>query len=219
MAQEVPFLQLLLHLLWPVSCPLCGRVASTVCPSCLKRLVASHAPICSECGARFPCGFHDTSFPIYSVTPYPGEGQRAIVAMKYGGVRPIAKKMGVLIGKTLPPPPPCWLVPIPLHKGSTRDYNQAWCIAKGLGAEWARPVHDVLTWQDDLPRQATLTATQRKSREGSLFFVKKRFLSPQPVILIDDISTTGVTLRSAAQALSFAGARVLAAVVWAQVLP
>ena len=218
MAQEVPLLELLLHLVWPVSCPLCGRIASTVCPSCLNRLVAPHPPICSDCGARFPCGFHD-SFPIYSVTPYPGEGQRAIVAMKYHGMRAIAWKMGVAMGRTLPAPPPCWLVPIPLHTGSARDYNQSWWIAKGLGSVWKRRVRNALRWQSDLPRQATLTAMQRKNREGALFRVGAKIPDPMSVILVDDISTTGVTLRSAAQALSSAGVHVLAAAVWAQVLP
>lgn len=118
-------------------------------------------------------------------------------------------QIGIVLGEFLafqigkcPFPEDAVLVPIPLHpkKLKKRGYNQSAFIAKGLSNTWKLPINE----QDFIRTEYTETQTF-KSREERQQNVKNVFelLKPisHPVILVDDVITTGSTLISASKKL------------------
>jgi hypothetical protein len=75
------------------------------------------------------------------------------------------------------------LVPVPLHRGSPRSFNQAKLLAEGMASVLSRPVRDVLEWQRSLPPQAERSAAtaeifpKRPSRASLFRFLESVILA------------------------------------------
>ena len=117
------------------------------------------------------------------------------------------------------------IVPIPISSArlAERGYNQAWELAKalqgqtGIDARKGLPLALVRTGQ--APDQHNLPAEQRvKNLKGSFAADPDHTLRIQGknLLLIDDVSTTGATLRAASTALKQAGAGRVSALVLAR---
>ena len=149
-------------------------------------------------------------------------GSRAIIhKCKYGGEPWRVKKLGNWIASRWDPPPEgVVLVPVPIHpkRKLQRGYNQAERLAAGLGEVW-----DVKVDGAGLIRKkhgASLTGSNRQGRSQALkqtygFNHKKNRSKMSPVILVDDVLTTGATLRECREILELRGRVVLGAVVLA----
>lgn len=109
------------------------------------------------------------------------------------------------------------LVPVPLHRGrlGRRGYNQALELAKPLAASWRLPLAAAaLSRVRDTAPQSELTAAQRRRNLRGAFVADASTVRGRRVLLVDDVITTGSTVREAARTLLAAGAaevRVLAA--------
>lgn len=97
------------------------------------------------------------------------------------------------------------LVPIPLHGKRLRErgFDQALIIARGLARCHQLPCLDHLRRMRFGPPQSRLHACER-NKNMQHAFVATRAL-PKHVALVDDVMTTGATLRSAAHCLRQAG--------------
>lgn len=115
-------------------------------------------------------------------------------------------------------------VPLPLtaQRLGKRGYNQTWLLTKALARQHAhrhKPWTDGLVKWQDTPTQQGLNRSDRLVNLRSAFVVPTHALteiSGQRILLIDDIMTTGATLRAAAQALTMAGAAEVNALVFAR---
>ena len=108
---------------------------------------------------------------------------------------------GVLDGATL--------VPIPSWTAER--------LAHALGRATRRPVTACLARAARTPtRQLGRTRTARRER-GALLVTGRR-PAPGPVVLVDDVHTTGATLERGAKALRSAGFRQIAAVTFVRTL-
>ena len=139
--------------------------------------------------------------------------------MKYEGGRDIARIMGEILASLVRERGFLTaevLVPIPLHLGSERDFNQALAMAKGAARIWGIPVADVLFWSGNLPRQAMTPArADRILPRGAI--AMRRGLPPETkVLLVDDVYTTGSTMNAAKKALEAGGLIVTGAMVWSR---
>ena len=67
--------------------------------------------------------------------------------------------------------------------------------------------------------QVGLSAIERQKNVRNAFFADETKVSGRSVLLMDDVSTTGATLSSAAEALLASGAREVYAVTVARALP
>lgn len=138
-------------------------------------------------------------------------------ALKYGGLPRIADDLAVVMARLLPSPEqPVTLVPIPLGPARLRrrGYNQSEWLARALGRQWQAPV--IPRWlarTRDTATQTTLTPTARLANVAGAFSAAARRHWP-PVVLIDDVLTTGATLADAARALATAGAQNISAVTF-----
>ena len=206
----------MLHFLWPLSCPVCGRLGSPLCEKCLSDL-AGGEPVkvsCSECLRPYPCSGHPDAFPVRSFTAFGGLPRELVHRLKYGSQKCLGKPMGRFIGRRFRPPRRVMLVPIPLHRGSARGFNQSLEIARGISRAWDCPALEKLAWKVRRPTQVGLAPGLRKKLPRDSITWRGPIDRTLPVVLVDDVCTTGATLRVAAEAVREAGGRVEGAVVW-----
>jgi len=115
------------------------------------------------------------------------------------------------------------LVPVPLswRRRVSRGYNQAELLAYALRAELRRrgvklPINRDLVRVRHTEAQTHLPISRREENLRGAFVVRAGTpLTDKRVCLVDDVRTTGATLRAAALALKRAGAKQISAVVLA----
>jgi ComF family protein len=102
------------------------------------------------------------------------------------------------------------VIPIPLSPGRLRErgFNQAELIARAVAREMGLPLRRrVLKKTKERPPQAGLSAAARRANARSAYRARlPRALRGKPLLLVDDVLTTGATAESAARALLVAGA-------------
>jgi ComF family protein len=102
------------------------------------------------------------------------------------------------------------LIPIPLHPSRERDrgYNQSAVLASELAYLMPLDIaRGALSRTRATADQVTLSHEQREANVRGAFAADPPAVCDRRVWLLDDVYTTGSTLRSAAQALRSAGAR------------
>lgn len=105
-------------------------------------------------------------------------------------------------------PLPQALVPVPLHASRLRQrgYDQALELARALAKYMQVPLRaDVLLRVRATAPQSELDAAARRRNLRRAFSVLQGTALPAHVALVDDVMTTGTTLRAAAQTLARAG--------------
>jgi predicted amidophosphoribosyltransferase len=109
-------------------------------------------------------------------------------------------------------------VPLSAGRLRRRGYNQAEVLARSLGGRIGLRV------RSDLVRRVRETTTQTalapEARQANVTgaFVSNGRIDP-PLILVDDVFTTGATLLAVAQALFEGGAKTVGAVTFARAVP
>jgi ComF family protein len=114
------------------------------------------------------------------------------------------------------------LVPIPLSKkrAQERGYNQAEMLARAIVEAGSARIFEintgVLVKIKDTPAQTTLRRGQRlKNLKGCFAVVDKNAVAGRNIILVDDVTTTGATLKEARKTLKATGAKRILAVTLA----
>lgn len=185
---------------------------------------------CPRCGSFFwpgrclgPCSQGFAGFSeVAAAAPYRGIYRNMVMALKYEGRQELAETMGFLmamawrererrpggsgpLAKRGPPERVPWLVPIPLHreKAEKRGFNQSLLLARSVGKNLGFPVKEILYRQRPGKVQAGLDQRQRKTALDGLFQAAPGYLPDpaQPLVLVDDVITTGATLMACRQAL------------------
>lgn len=101
-----------------------------------------------------------------------------------------------------------FLIPIPLHwtRFSRRGYNQALIMAKELSRKLNIPVLDILKRNKKTNFQSKLSFELRQKNVKNVFTIKNKikleeFLKNKNILLVDDLFTTGATLKNSAKVL------------------
>lgn len=108
------------------------------------------------------------------------------------------------------------VVPVSMHprRYLSRGFNQSVYLAREVSSRLSLPVCSALCKTRNTPHQTGLDAKSRNENLTDSWRVKDRAaerIKGRPVLLIDDVRTTGATIRTCAKALLSAGAsRVLA---------
>lgn len=230
----------------PSSCQVCDRwPAQPVCTACEKRFAplqlrcrtcainlgtsAAGADLCGACRTRTtPALVRSCVAAVDYIYPWDG----LIARFKFRGEPGWARPMAALLLKN--PEAVALLqtcdltVPVPLTPArlASRGYNQSWELVKALhrAAPNASGRHnntlpDALVRLGEVPDQHSLTREQRMRNLQGVFAahpLRTAQLAGTHVLLVDDVTTTGATLHSAAQALLHAGAQHVSALVFAR---
>jgi ComF family protein len=121
-----------------------------------------------------------------------------------------------------------FLIPIPLHwsRYAYRGYNQAAEIAQQLAKRSIGTYADILTRTFYSPFQSSLNRSKRWENVAGNFKLHKKVLAPtstnayfnKNLLLVDDLCTTGSTLKAAARVLMALKPASITAVVVARTL-
>ena len=214
-------LRRLLALVLPPTCLLCGGAGgegrdlcagcagdlalnSLACPRCALPLEAP-APLCGVCLDREP-PFAAAWAPFRYGHPLDLVETRFKFHRDLAAGRVLAELM--IERATIDRPAlPELLIPIPLHASRlrTRGYNQALELARPLAKALVIPcARDALVRTKATPPQTGLDANARRRNLRGAFEVRATTL-PRHVALVDDVMTTGSTLREASRVLRRAG--------------
>lgn len=98
------------------------------------------------------------------------------------------------------------IVPIPLHwtRYAFRGFNQAEIIAQALGHKTGRFVIPLLMRSKKTQFQAKLSVQGRQSNMDNAFMINPQFahcIAGKKILLVDDLFTTGTTIKAASQLL------------------
>ncbi len=193
-------LKSLLSLVLQDNCPLCDRpAANKLCQYCQRQL--------KHYQWNQPSQFWPSEIPLFVWGKYEGKLKQAIAAFKYEKQPKIGELLGNWLGeawlasgmgKTIPK---MTAVPIPLHpqKLQERGFNQAEIIAKGFCQTTGCPLQiKALERVRNTQAMFGLTPTQRQQNIQSAFTLGKSLqYTSFPILLIDDIYTTGATATEA----------------------
>jgi ComF family protein len=223
----------LLDLVFPPRCAGCGARGAVLCSACLAKLRPPDAQLCAGCERPLApaLAFDATGAPqglcercqaeglsvlagLLMAVRYEGMARQAILELKYQGQHRLAEPLGGLLAHNASKLAPHvdLVLPVPLHSRRRRErgYNQAELLARICGRRLDLPVRaDLLERVRATHPQVGLSAAERRTNVAGAFATTAHasaVLSGRSVLLVDDVSTTGATLASAAAPLTAAGA-------------
>jgi predicted amidophosphoribosyltransferase len=186
---------------------------ANACGRCALPLSAG-ASTCGEC-QRDPPPFAAAFAPLRYAFPI----DRLIVGLKFGGHLEHGRLLGTLVTArsealraAIPPGLP--LLPIPLHAArlAERGFNQAAELARIVApALGAKPAPELAWRRKPTPPQARLDAASRRANLAGAFAVSAHPKGcaatwvPRRLIILDDVVTTGATVRELSRTLRDAG--------------
>lgn len=138
----------------------------------------------------------------FKYKPFVTDLQTVLCELFYEGM--IQKEGFVRIGKEK-----AAFVPVPLHPAKLRQrgYNQAMILAKNLGKKLSIPVRDCLQRTKNTPTQVGLPRDKRKENLKDAFALKKEAnIQGKTILLVDDITTSGMTFAEIGKLLKKNGA-------------
>lgn len=198
-----------------------------LCTECRPLLAPYTGQRCRQCGFPFPwhgsangttapvlCGVCLNEAPSWRKLAYHGLYRGAlrdlILRFKFGGELSLAPLLGLWLENVAAClPAPDALLGMPQHPAHLRrrGFNQAHELARALHATTRIPLRpDLLVRKHDSAPQASLNAKQRAENVRGVFGVAAPAHGLR-IWLIDDVMTTGSTLREATRTLLDAGAK------------
>ena len=219
-----------IDLLLPPACLLCGQSLpidhskQSFCRDCLTSMPPLSSAHCLCCAQPFPnstsihlCGNCLKKPPSFSIVHaagiYQGGIKDAVQRLKYRNQVTLARPLGQLLGKVVKEAgadfgPDC-IVPVPLHPNRLRQrgYNQALEVARPIAQQLNVPIDTGLLQRiRKTPPQQGLTAIERRNNLRNAFDLTTT-PSVRRILLVDDVMTTGETVRECCRTLRAGGVR------------
>ncbi len=224
----------ILDAVFPWKCVGCQKLGNVLCSRCRARLVFEknvQCPFCKETGffgsVCNTCVNICNLSQVFAVFPYANPVVRNIIHdCKYTYVQKLGNLMGELLFERLfslsilPPTDDVVVIPIPLHhrRFSERGFNQAEGIACIFSASAQYVMRtDILIRPAFRPSQINVAPQRRLKNVTGVFAVQNAdFIHNKKIVLIDDVMTSGSTLREAARVLGECNPKSISAYVFAK---
>ena len=206
-------LEKMLSLLAPHYCCGCDTIGSLLCGHCKFDIVSERQLMCIAC--RRPTA-RDWLCPeckvpyerAWAVNTRTGVLQRLIGLYKFERAKDAYKILGDLLLDILPElPVNTVIVPVPTTPPRIRErgYDHMLLISKYVAQKRGLKCEQLIE-RMTYSKQRQANAQQRTAQARKAFAVDKKLNSTIPYLLIDDIITTGATIKYASKALRNAGA-------------
>lgn len=219
----------MLDWLYPNTCRLCGAASgqTTLCDTCRAALPRVPRPICLHCGAPVSgqqlnpyvcpaCAGEKQWFDIArSALAQSAEAMQLVHDLKYHHAAHMARALAPMLAELWQNTPALndgtqrTLIPVPVTTARLfeRGYNQTYELARELarytGSKIAEPL---LRHKTKHGSQTKLSARERAKNAAEAYSLHpawesgKKSLAPH-LVLVDDVFTTGATVRSCAKLL------------------
>lgn len=228
-------------ILFPPLCLSCTKLLVSdkkvpLCPECDDKIIRIIPPFCQLCGAPLTDVVMDPAFcPECQISPPPFKSARAlgrydgllrelIHRFKYGGDVIVGDRLGQLMSRH------CYrimdmtalsvIIPVPLHPRRLRErgFNQAVLLSKHFAARWSIPLDALNLMRSRYTlSQTNLDRDSRFENVRGCFHLKKcSSVQEKNVLLIDDVYTTGSTVKECAGVLMANGAASVSVVTLAR---
>ncbi|MBP0483278.1 ComF family protein [Sagittula salina] len=233
-------MQTLVQMVFPPRCLSCGGLVESdfgLCGDCWAQTTFTSGLCCDLCGAPLPGESESAEHCDECLTVarpwshgraallYSGVGRKLVLGLKHGDRHDIARPAARWMARAARgmATPDMLVVPVPLHlsRHLARRHNQSALLAQALAAELS------LDWcPDALERRQATPSLEGKSRAERFEVLAGRITVPnlrtrmivgRPVMVVDDVMTTGATLAAAAEACLAAGATEVCTCVLARV--
>jgi len=228
-------------LIYPPRCLGCGAQVESdfgLCSGCWRDTPFIGGTVCESCGVPLEgaADGHRIECDACMEAPRPWRQGRAalvyadrarqlVLALKHGDRPDIARPAGLWLARAARPmlQNRTLIAPVPLHwtRLLRRRYNQAALLARALATETgAELCPDLLVRHRRTPMLDHSTAQERERTLSGAISAhprRRRRMAGRPVLLVDDVMTSGATLSACAAACHAAGAQSVDVLVLARV--
>jgi ComF family protein len=193
---------------------------SPICTECWQGILPHNDPGCQRCGKPFVSGISTTcaeciqSEPAFesarSFGSYSGTLKKAVNLFKYHGIKRLAGPLSDIMHRISIPSVDA-VIPVPLYKKRLRqrEFNQSALLAKRISEHLGIPlILDCLIKVSDTTPQVGMNSKDRFKNVKKAFIIKdSSVIRDRNILLVDDVFTTGATVRECSGILKKAGAR------------
>ena len=205
--------------LFPPSCVSCKKEGVDFCDECKASIKLIEGSVCPLCGVPRKgeglCVFCRNSPPAFdgvrSWAVYAGGLRVVIHGLKYYNRLSLSLPLGEMLAGLFAQQE--WqidlvtAVPLSGRRRRERGYNQSLMIARAFQRLTGLPLREqALLRLRHTSSQVGLTLAQRLENAAGAFGAERALCKEKTVLVIDDVCTSGATLRACAQALKEAGA-------------
>lgn len=223
----------ILNFILPPRCAVCGKILNTdkgVCDKCIKEIEFLKAPICHRCGHSLTEATSQTDNYLLcgqclrnkrqvfrlsrSAFIYDDFSKKLILDFKFYDhteLAPLLAKMMYVAGSDIFASSVDVIIPVPLHYTRLlwRKYNQSSLLAKELSSLTGIPTNNFILRKTrrTKPQTECSGAIRLKNLKNAFVIKNANLIRGKRVLLIDDVLTTGATLKECSLALKRAGAK------------
>ncbi|MDO5658495.1 MAG: ComF family protein [Paracoccus sp. (in: a-proteobacteria)] len=221
-----------IRLVYPPQCLSCGDTVGdegALCPACWPKCAFLNGLVCDCCGAGLPDGgdmdaaggkpLCDACLRVRrpwargrAAVAYRDIGRSLPLALKHGGRADLGPALGLWVARAAAPLilPDMVVAPVPIHPRRLlkRGYNQAALLSSVVVREYGLAhAPAALRRIRHTPMQDHRRAAERIANlDGAIALSPRADLAGRPVLLVDDVMTSGATLAACTQAIRAAGA-------------
>ncbi|CAN2183705.1 ComFC Predicted amidophosphoribosyltransferases [Candidatus Nanopelagicaceae bacterium] len=195
----MPILEDLSQLLFPTRCYGCNRLGISICTDCRREWIPHYYKT------------HIDFLNVHSALLYTPTASKIIMAAKESSIKGadelLISAIIHVLEKAKLDSHYFQLVPVPSSKRSQRRRGRSFIVdlTRNISEQTGISVNDCLAVSRRVSDQSGLSRIERVSNMKGAFVLKPNAIVRGELILIDDVVTTGATLREAARALNSQG--------------